>query len=371
MGEKGFGQNKTYLWAARVIIVFGILLGVWLLFKYAAGVFVPFLLAWMLSCAIRPLVDRAVGRSRLPRGLAAGFFVLLFVGVVTALVIWGCSRGLEELGSFMEGLSHGESEISRFLNEIGDWIDSISEHLPFLSRFKDHPEFDAFCAFLDNAFRQGAARALEALSQWVPSALLSVAGSLPSGFIFATSLLLSCYYFSKDDGSLGRALTSRLSPALQAKWVLWRQRLGQAFSRYLRAYLILGLITFFEMFIGLSILKIPYAFLLSWGIALVDFLPLLGAGTVLIPWAGILFMTGDTATALGLLLLFGVSMLIRQVAEPRLVSAGLGVHPLVSLFAVYAGWKLFGLWGMIVAPLAAMILKEASEDAAGDKATTS
>ncbi len=86
-------------------------------------------------------------------------------------------------------------------------------------------------------------------------------------------------------------------------------------------------------------------------------LPLLGTGVVLIPWAVVSFFIGDMRLGMGLLILFGVSSLVRQFTEPRLLGAELGLHPLVSLLAVYAGWKLFGVWGMMLAPFGALWAK--------------
>ena len=137
----------------------------------------------------------------------------------------------------------------------------------------------------------------------------------------------------------------------------WRECLASAAKKYVRAYLALGGITFGEMFLGLTLLKVPYAFLIAWGIALIDFLPLLGTGAVLIPWAAVTLVTGNPGLGLGLLILFGVSTLVRQFVEPRLLGAELGLHPLVSLLAVYAGWRLFGVWGMMLAPFGALWVK--------------
>ena len=187
---------------------------------------------------------------------------------------------------------------------------------------------------------------------------MSFVGQLPSVLIFTTSLLLSCYYLSAHPDSPGKRLEDLLPEAWQTAFGSWRGKIKKALSSYLRAYVILSLLTFGEMFLGLSILKIPYAFLMAWVIALVDFLPLLGAGAVLVPWAAVCFITGDGGLATGLLVIFGIHTLLRQIIEPRLVSHELGLSPLVSLVALYAGWRLMGVGGMIAAPLLVMIAKE-------------
>ncbi len=351
-------SHTLYLLAARIIIFFGFLAGIWLAFEYALPILLPFLLAWLLSLAVRPLVNRLAGKKRLLRGLMTGLLVLLFSGLVIFGIIKGCGRAVGELGRLMEGMSQDGSGISGFFEELNGWTTSLSDHLPFLDRFSEHPNFQAFCDALDQAVRTGAQTALDTLGERVPTLLMSVVGQLPSVLIFVTSLLLSCYYFSADSQTAGEQLGKILPIEWQAGYDGWREKLKRALTRYIKAYVILGLLTFGEMFLGLSILKMPYAFLLAWVIALVDFLPLLGAGTVLVPWALVCLIMGKGGLATGLLVIFGIHTLLRQILEPRLLSRELGLHPLASLVAVYAGWFLFGVGGMLVAPLVLLVFKE-------------
>ena len=178
---------------------------------------------------------------------------------------------------------------------------------------------------------------------------------LPAALLFVTVTLLACYYFSADDGTLGRRagrLILRLSPpALRDRLPPWGRRFRRIGRQYLRACLLLGLSTFLQAFIGLALLRVPYAFLLALLIALVDFLPLLGTGIILLPWAVVSLLLGEVKLGVGLLVLYAVSTLLRQILEPKLIGEGLGIHPLLSLAAMYAGLRLFGVWGMILAPL--------------------
>lgn len=133
--------------------------------------------------------------------------------------------------------------------------------------------------------------------------------------------------------------------------------MGRFFKRYLRAYLILLAITFLCLFVGFSILGVDYAFLLALLTAVVDMLPVLGVGTVLIPWAAVMLLQERFYLGFGLLILYGVMLILRQIMEPRLVGKSLGLHPVLTLFAGYAGWRLFGVIGMILGPPVAMLLR--------------
>ncbi len=360
-------KSTVYRTAARLVVLFGSAVGLWLAFKYALPILLPFLVALLLSAAVRPLVGKLAGDRPIPRGLLSGFLVLLFTGLAVFGIAKGCERALTELGRLMEGLSREDSGISRFFGEVSGWMTSLSAHLPFLDRFEDHPAFDQVCGYLDDTVRAWATSALETLGQRVPAFLMALVGRLPSALIFLTTLLLACYYISAHPLPPGERLGKLLPPSWQTNYYVWRVKLKKALTGYVRAYVILGLLTFGEMFLGLSVLKIPYAFLLAWVIALVDFLPLLGAGTVLVPWAVACLFTGNGGLATGLLVIFGIHTLLRQILEPRLVSRELGLPPLASLVAVYAGWQLFGVGGMIVAPLVVMIAKELFESRTKDR----
>ena len=126
---------------------------------------------------------------------------------------------------------------------------------------------------------------------------------------------------------------------------------------YLRVYFLLFLMTFTELLIGFMILGRSYAFLLALFISAMDILPVLGVGTVLLPWAAFLFLAKDFHGAIGLLILWGVITVVRQVLEPRLIGESFGMHPLVALIALYAGLRLFGFAGLILGPAVAVFLR--------------
>ncbi len=341
--------------AAAVICLCAGALGVWLAFRYALGVALPFLLAWLLSKAIKPLIDRICARVKLPRGVVSGTLVVLLVGGVVWLAAAGIRRGIDELSRLIGDISADSEGIVAAVERLFERANSISAHLPFLRRFEDAPGYADFCARLDATVADGIDRLVTTVGARLPGAAMAVAGWLPGAFLFVTVLLLACYYFCADDGALGRGITVAASRLLPEAWQDALPPLGRRLRRlgrqYARAYLILGLFTFLLVFIGLSLLRVPYAFILAWVIALVDLLPLLGTGVVLVPWAAVSLLLGETVLGIGLLVLFLVCTLVRQIAEPRMLGQELGLHPLLSLAAMYVGLRLFGFWGMLLAPL--------------------
>ncbi|MCQ2430010.1 MAG: sporulation integral membrane protein YtvI [Clostridia bacterium] len=360
--EKTTGRRGPEYWAAVALLAGAGLLCVWLTFRCLLGAVLPFLLAYLLSLLIRPLADRLTGRGRIPRGPVAAVLVLLFTGLAVLAAAAAVRRGMAELEQLLlrigeQGAGAGDDTPTAMVTQALDWVYSVSEHLPFLRKFEQNPGFAEFCGWLDSAVQSAAEELAARLSRTVSEGALLAVRGLPAALLFLVVLLLSCYYFTADSGRLGAAVAARIPDRLKKRLMIIREKGGWFFRRYLRAYLILGLITFGEMLAGLMLLHKPYPLLIALLIAFVDFLPVFGTGTVLLPWALVDCLTGRVPSGLGLLALYGVSLLVRQLIEPKLVGDSLGIHPLLSLAAVYAGYRLFGLPGMILSPFAAAAVK--------------
>ena len=342
--------------AAGVICVAAGILALWLVFRYALGIALPFLLAWILSRPVKPLVGILSGRTKLPRGVWAAVLVILTAGGFLTLTVQGIRRGVRELSSLAEELAADTDGLTAAIESLMDKAYTLSTRIPLLHLFEDTPGYEAFCARLDSLVESGVDRLVAGITERLPGAAMTVAGRVPAAFIFLAVMLLSCYYFCADDGRIGLSLGQavlRLTPAsLRDRLPPWGRRLRRLGRQYLRACLLLGLLTFLQAFIGLAILRVPYAFILAILIAVVDFLPLLGTGIILIPWAVVSLLLGEVRLGIGLLVLYAVSSVLRQIFEPKLIGDGLGLHPLLSLAAMYGGLRLFGVWGMILAPLA-------------------
>lgn len=352
--------SRPFDWQRLAAILFCTAVGIlalWLAFRYALGILLPFLAAWLLSRAVKPLTEKICRRAPIPRGVCAAGLVILTVSGAAGLAIAGVRRGVGELSRLVSELTADTEGLVGAVEALLSKVESVSSHIPFLRRFEDAPFYADLCASVDSLVESGVAKLTEAITARLPGAAMTVAGLVPAAFIFLTVTLLACYYFTADDGRLGKALgaaLTRIAPApLRDRLPPIGRRLRRLGRQYLRACLLLGLLTFCLSFIGLAILRVPYAFILALLLAVVDLLPLLGTGVILIPWGMICLLLGQVRLGIGLLILYGAATLIRQVLEPKLIGEGLGLHPLVSLFSMYAGLRLFGVWGMILAPLVA------------------
>ncbi|MBQ6720499.1 MAG: sporulation integral membrane protein YtvI [Oscillospiraceae bacterium] len=319
---------------------------VWLGMRYLLPLCFPFLLGTGLALLAEPIVRFFCKRLHFPRAAAAGIGVTAAFLSVALLFLLVCAFLVRELGmlagilpDLTQTAQSGLSLLQSFLLKlVGRLPQSIR---PFLEQNVDSL-FSGGTALLDRAFRYVLGLAGTILTH-VPDSALSLGTGVISGFMISAKL-------PRIHGWLRRHLPrEKLRPLLQTL-----SRMKNAVGCWLMAQVKLAGMTLVLLAAGLLILRIPYALIWALGVALVDAVPVLGTGTVLLPWSLICFLQGDRARCLGLLGLYGVISLTRSVLEPKLVGKELGLDPLVTLFALYAGYKLWGIGGMIIAPLLAV-----------------
>ena len=133
-------------------------------------------------------------------------------------------------------------------------------------------------------------------------------------------------------------------------------------GRILRVYLLLMCITFVELFIGFKILRVDMAFFYAFLTAIVDILPVLGTGTVLIPWGIIACILGNMGMGVGILILYVIITAVRQFLEPKIIGQQVGLHPIVTLICIFAGGKFMGILGIFLFPIMATVLKKMNDE---------
>ena len=309
--------------------------------RYLLPILLPFLLAWGLALLLRPINARLAGRYGLSYRFVALLTLLASLLAAGGLLYFLGSRLTAEVRSAIGALSEGDA--------------------PFLDRLVG--------LFSSGEAEQGGwnslalgliDRAVEALLAALPSLIGGFVLSLPSALLFLLVSVVAAFYFALDLAGVHAAIRSLLPPRWEKKLSGLRADVFRLGLGYVRSYLILAGIMLLVMLAGLSLLGVRYALLMSILLAAVDILPVLGIGVILVPWAIVTMAFGDTALGIGLLILFAAAEILRQVIEPRLLGAALGVHPLLSLFSLYLGARLFGLFGLILGPVIAVLLRVAS-----------
>ncbi len=254
---------------------------------------------------------------------------------------------------------HLFSHLSAYLTEhASEYVHSIQSTIERAESFFS----DLFHRDLKNSVSQNlpqiVRQVLQEIVTKIPSWVAKIASSVP-GFILSLFIFLLCsYYFSCDWERLSNFFKKKIRGDRMEKLLIFKKRFFIAAKQWSRAYFLLFLLTFAQLFFGFSLLKITAAGGKALLVAFVDLLPVLGCGTILIPWSLFSFFTGNHTLGLGLLVLYLVIFVIRQIAEPKIVGSSIGIHPVLSLVLVLTGLKFFGFPGMILLPLIATCLLE-------------
>lgn len=186
--------------------------------------------------------------------------------------------------------------------------------------------------------------------------------TLPTLGVYIAITLMATYFICVDKLYMLDQVEHHFPKTWVKRVLLHVKELVSSLGSYLKAEVILVVIAFIQVLIGLYILKwlglnVEYPFLAALGIGFVDALPILGSGTVMIPWAFISAINGDIRLAIGILIIFAIISIVRQFIEPKIVSKQIGIHPIFTLIAMYTGFKLIGVWGLLVGPIALIIVK--------------
>lgn len=308
----------------------------------------PFALAWLLALLLQPAIAKLsafTGFSSKASGILLLTLTLLAGG---GLIVFLCTRLVTELPALADSLSKA---VEGFSEKWSDLLQRWQKRLPLLGALSE----EARSEFLGNLLREGAETLSKTITAWAGSVLMS----LPGGLFVTVIFLMASYYLITDFERVSRYLSSLLPRRAVQKLGGLRHRLFATTVSYLRAYVILFAITFGELLIAFLFLQVRYAITLAFLIALLDALPAIGVGTVLIPWGVLELSSGSVGRGIALLVIWLAVTLLRQLLEPRIVGAKLGLHPLATLAAIWAGFRLMGVWGLLVAPVAAILLRGA------------
>lgn len=329
----------------KALILTAVFLGLWVSLRYLLPVFLPFLLGGGLALAAEPLVSLLSSRLRIKRGIAAGIGISMAFALLVLLMMLLGGLAVKELSRLTAVLPQASQMIQTGLTAAQDYLLSLSQQLP-----------DGISGLMTQTVLELFSGGAALLSKITDKALRIVTGllsKLPNGALGFGTGLISSYMISAKLPRIREALRNRTPPAWREKYLPALRAVRASVGAYLLAQGKLASITFAIVTGGLLILRVRLAPLWAFLIALVDAVPLLGTGTVMLPWAVICFLQQDHVRAIGLLAVYAGALSTRSILEPRLVGRQMGIDPLVTLFAMYLGFRLWGILGMLLAPMAA------------------
>ncbi len=315
------------------IIFFIPLYLLWQAVPYILSVLTPFIAGYFLYLAANPLNRRL--KKVFPSSLCAAFSLLLI-----SLAVFFVLRGL-----FM----HLFREIAS-LTQNGD---TFSDALPFISKKMSAISSNEIFSSFFEAFSGG----LSAILVKISSFMIGFAKNIPAFLISVFASIFTAFFLLKDNSFLKNFFTAFFGEKVLLRFAEIKNSLLDVAFSYLKAQFIIGSIIFAVLFGGFLYLGINYSLLLAFFTAIVDAAPILGTGAVLIPISIFNFIMGDSSLGWGVLILYGIAILTRQLCEPKIIGQKLGIHPLLTLFSLYAGLKLLGIAGLILGPVGALLIK--------------
>lgn len=326
----------------------------YLVFRYLWGALLPFFIAYIFAECFRPVVRYSESHDRFPKRFFVLFVVVLVAIVLAFLVFAVVKRMLFEITSLGENL---KSVVYQMRTDDGyayDMIEKINSYVPF---FDVRERLWEMRSNLDEELLSMTLSFGERVSGDILSFLGSIAAFVPKTLLSFAVIIISTYYFAVDRVRINCFFLSLFPKDVQKFLKKGKDALSETAGKYLNAYGLLFLITFSELLLSFLILGLDYSFILALLISIVDILPVLGTGTVLIPWAIVGLFAGNYTLGTGLLVTYAVITVVRQILEPKIVGKFIGLSPLASLASMYIGLELMGVIGIFIFPIGAIIIK--------------
>lgn len=325
--------------AKNIIFLLIFIVSIKIAFRYLS----PFIFAILISFLIRPIAN-FIHSFKINKGISVALSILLVYGGLIYFFILITSRGLTELTELTNQLPLYMNNSYDYLLDIFQKAEDLYIQLPS----------DVIGIISDVA--KGIFDRLSTILSRSTKAIINTLTLLPR---FGISFLISTvatFFLLKDEEKIFSFIFRQFPINIQQKFINLKHNLFKALVGFLKAQLTILSITFIESFIGLKIIGVRYAFIISILIAFIDILPVLGTGSVYIPWGIISILNGNVRLGISLFIIYGIITVVRYLIEPKIVGHHIGIHPLVTLISMFAGAKIFGIGGIILGPTIVVII---------------
>lgn len=344
-------EEKLEAWyektGKKVVIILMVILIAFIVVKLnIISLFAPFIVAWLFASLLNYFVTWINKKTGLPRSLGTIFSMLTILSGVLSLLIVIIKKLVEQVVAIAYSLPSLTEELIR---EIGQ----LEERFSGFFGIGGPPKA---ISNLDQLIQQFMEQLSSYLGTVIPVAYNAVS-KVPDIVLFTVVMFVATFFMTKDYYKIKDFVKAQFSDTIVDKVVIMQKGVLSAIGGYVRTQMIMMSITFSICIVGLFIFRVSYALLISFIIAIVDALPVFGSGTILIPWALYNLLTGQYTLAIGLLCIYGIIFITRQIFEPKILSTQIGVYALVTVMAVYIGYRTMGFIGLIIGPALAVVLK--------------
>lgn len=344
--KRKFIINFVYLLILIAIIYF--------VFKYAINILMPFFIAYIVASMLRPLVEVLCRRIKINRKIVSFIIVLIFYAIVAVIIVLIAARVISITKTQVERLpALYKDNIQPALVELFDGLSKLPDDID--------PSIAEVLSSVTDSLISYAGKLFSKVSDVIVGAISGFAYSIPTLVVGTIFCIIASYYIIVDHGLIGDFIRRQLPENVNDTIKEGRKAIRDIIWNYGRSYAIILGITFVELTIAMLILGVANPVFVALLIALFDILPVVGTGTILIPWFIIEFINKDYKMAIGLAISYAVIFVVRNIIEPKIVGQQVGLHPLVTLIAMFVGTAFFGIVGLFGLPITLALLKDLNE----------
>lgn len=346
---------KTYLKVIlNLVTALAILLLCVFLVPKCIVFFMPFIVGWLISLIAAPVVRFFEEKFKVKRKAVSAIVIIAVIAVVVlAVYLIGAKLVKEGIGFINEVPKLWEIVLDEF-NQVGKSLEVLYVKLPGDVQDKIQKITSEMGTYFEGIIGNISAPTFEAVG--------NVAKQIPDIIMAVIICLLSAYFFVADKGYMAQVAEKYVPASIRYNFELIKRSFRKAIGGYFKAQFKIECWIYLLLVIGLLILNVKYALLVGLGIAFLDFLPVFGTGTVMIPWAVIAFLGKDYRMTFGLVIIWLVGQLVRQIIQPKIVGDSIGVDAIPTLFLLYIGYKIGGVVGMIFAVPIGIIIANLYEE---------
>lgn len=340
-------HNKAFL---DKIVLATVALSLMFATIFFASFISPFVIGYVISLILSPIVDYIERKFGINRGLVTTVIIVLGLGLLVLIITLVVGRLVAEMTAFLSYVTSYTESLQNVVQEVRERI------LLAFGGTGIYIDFDAVFAGVIT-FATGLLQGFIEGGNFITA--------IPSTIFRIILTIISAFFFIKDKEMIKSSILQILPDGLVMRGREMRKSLLNALAGYAKGQMVIMCIVGTICIIGLTVLGSPYSLFIGLGIALFDVIPVLGSGAILLPWAVYSFITGNTMMGVGLLIIWALSFLSRQILEPKIVGKRIGLHPLVLLASIYAGITIIGPAGFFAGPLIALVVKLVVKQNAG------
>lgn len=331
--------NRSFLHKLKNNVIFFIIYSLlFLLIVKTFGYIAPFFIAGLLAVIINPISEKLKRKFKINKGISTLFLSLLGVSLFIFLASFLLVKGSQQLVSLLNDID--SNSYSYLGTMVSDWVSNMDKYVNYFQEISNN---SIDIKELVSNYGENIANIAKAML----SKIIDLATSLPTLILIIITLFMSTYFIAKDFDRIGNGFLSIFTDDTKIKVRRVKSEIISSIKGYIKAYTILMSITFFVIWLSFSIFKVPYGLPLGIIGALLDLIPFLGIVVIFVPVIIYYFVIENYFVSIGIAIVFIALSILRQILEPKLVSANVGISPLLTIIAIFVGIQVGGILGII------------------------